>query len=112
MSKLNKRALTTILMLAVLGLMLVPANIVAQESPPMPTDWIQEGWYEEYAEWIGEQRALQQEFTNVTGYGLGALVDFVNWARAKAEGGYWEGHSYSFADSTGEQRSATWCFVI
>lgn len=112
MDKLNKRVLTTILMLAVLGLMLVPASIFAQEPPPEPTEWIEEGWYEEYCEWIAEQQALQREFTNQTGYGLGALVDFVDWARMKVEGGYWEGYSYLFTDSTGESRSTTWSFRI
>ena len=109
----SKKVLSTILMLAVIGLMLVPTNIFAQEPPPEPTDWIQEGWDEEYQEWIAEQQDLQQQYTEETGYGLGALIDFVDWARMKAEGGtYWESHSYLFADSTGERRSTTWSFVI
>ena len=109
----SKKVLTTILILAVLGLMLVPVNISAQEPPPEPIDWIQEGWYEEYCEWIAEQQASQQQYTEETGYGLGALIDFVDWARMKAEGGtYWESHIYLFADSTGERRSATWSFII
>ena len=113
MNKLNKRIFAIVLMLAILGLMLVPANIFAQEPPPEPTDWIQEGWYEEYCEWLTEQQASQQQYTNETGCGLGALIDFVDWARIKVEEKtYWESHSYLFVDSTGERRSATWNFVI
>ena len=101
----------TIIMLVILGLVLVP--IGAKAEAPEPTDWIQEGWYEEYCEWIAEQQALQQQFTEETGYGLGALIDFVDWARMKAESGiYWQGHSYLFCDSTGEQRIATWSWSV
>ena len=98
-----------LVILLILGLILIPISVTAQEL----TCWPPQEWQEEYQEWVEEQRALQQEFTNQTGHGLGFFPSFIQWAKKKeAPGTYWEARSYLFADSTGKQRSATWSFVI
>ena len=83
MSKLNKRIFATVLMLAVIGLMLVPANLLAQEPPPEPTPAYPAQWEKEYVKYITWQQDSQQQYTNETGYGLGALIEFTDWAEMR-----------------------------
>ena len=97
-----------LVILLILGLILIPINVTAQEF----TQWPPVEWQEEYSEWVAEQQALQQEYTNQTGHGLGFILSFIQWANMKADGGYWEARSHLFADSTGERRSATWYCLI
>ena len=76
------KAIILILILA----LLIPVTTNAQE----PTCWPPEEWQEEYGEWLAWQMELQREFTNQTGYGLGLMLDFFQWAELR-EGNepYW-----------------------
>lgn len=110
---------TLISVLIVLGLILIPITTNAQELTCYPP----EEWREEYSEWIAWQQQLQQEFTNETGYGLGMLLTFSQWAEYR-EGNkpywwlpeptsvpYWQGCSYLFCDSNGIKETTTWSWL-
>lgn len=94
-----------ILILITLGLMLTPVMVDAQE----PVCWPPEEWRAEYHEWFAWQCALQRQYTNETGYGLGAFIDFIGWAEMRAVNEpywwlpipCWQGYSYVFCDSNG-----------
>lgn len=107
-----------ILVLIVLGLILIPVTVDA--NIPEPTCWPPEEWREEYCEWVVWQQELQRQFTNETGYGLGALLTFSQWAEMKAvnepywwvsepiEVPCWRGYSYLFCDSNGKRVAKSW----
>ena len=50
---------------------------------PEPTCWPPEEWQEEYCEWMTWQQQLQRDYTNETGYELGALISFMGWAEMR-----------------------------
>lgn len=74
-----------IILILILGLI-----IPTMASTPEPTCYPPEEWYDEYCEWVAEQQELQRNFTNETGYGLGMLLTFSQWAEMReANDPYW-----------------------
>ena len=99
-----------ILVLVLLGLILIPASVNAQEL----TCWPPEKWQKEYWRWVAWQQDLQQQFTAETGHGLGYLLPFSQWAKMRAVNHpYWwksakRAHSHLFCDSNGERTIKSW----
>lgn len=77
-------------MKAIIILLLLALVIPAMAFTPEPTCWPPEEWREEYNEWFTWQCELQRQYTAETGYGLGAYLDFSQWAEMRAVNApYW-----------------------
>ena len=77
-----KRLISIIVTIAIFTLILIPATVSA--TVPKPTSPYPAQWEKEYIKYITWQQDTQQQYTEETGYGLGALIEFTDWAEMRA----------------------------